>query len=170
MAPDWSTPPRPASPQRLAFPRHIPFVEKLGLELWEFAEGRAELQLEVAADHLNYWAVAHGGVVMTLLDVAMAHAARSPLSAGPAAGNEADRPATPDAGPGVATIEMKTSFMRPARGRLRALGTTLHKTATMAFTEGRVFDGDGQLCAHATGTFKFVRALVTPPRQDKDSP
>jgi acyl-coenzyme A thioesterase PaaI-like protein len=34
----------------------------------------------------------------------------------------------------------------------------------MAFTEGKVFDSDGQLCAHATGTFKYVarRASSSP--------
>jgi acyl-coenzyme A thioesterase PaaI-like protein len=26
----------------------------------------------------------------------------------------------------------------------------------MAFAEGRIFDGTGQLCATATGTFKYV--------------
>ncbi len=165
MAPDAIAPPADVqvaaqAPSRKPFPRHIPFVEKLGMELWAFGGGQAELQLDITPDQLNYWAVAHGGVVMALLDVAMAHAARS--------GHEGDN------GAGVATIEMKTSFMRPAKGRLRALGLTLHKTATMAFTEGRVFDGEGLLCAHATGTFKFVRALNpaarTAPHQDKETP
>jgi hypothetical protein len=26
----------------------------------------------------------------------------------------------------------------------------------MAFTEGTIFDADGNACAHATGTFKYV--------------
>jgi hypothetical protein len=29
----------------------------------------------------------------------------------------------------------------------------------MAFTEGRIVDAEGRLCAHATGTFKFVPRL-----------
>mgnify|MGYP006209799669 CR=1 FL=1 len=62
---------------KLAFPVHIPFVEELGLELWGFHDGKAELRVDLAAAHLNSWEVAHGGVLMTLLDVAMAHAARS---------------------------------------------------------------------------------------------
>ena len=135
--------------QRIAFPVHIPFVEELGLELWGFGEGHAELRVDLAEAHLNSWEVAHGGVLMTMLDVAMAHAARSIHSH------------LPDRGPGVATIEMKTSFMRPAEGELRALGKLLHKTTTLAFTEGSVFDGGGRLCAHATATFKYLRALPT---------
>jgi len=141
--------------QRLQFPLRIPFVEELGLELWAFGDGKAELRVDLAECHLNSWDVAHGGVLMTMLDVAMAHAARSVNAS------------ASDFGPGVATIEMKTSFMRPAEGRLRALGTLLHRTATMAFTEGRVFDEAGQLCAHATGTFKYLRALPTTGRHAK---
>ncbi len=129
------------------FPLHIPFVEHLGLELWGFGDGKAELRVDLAACHLNSWEVAHGGVLMTLLDVAMAHAARAHHSH------------DPTSAPGVATVEMKTSFMRPAEGELRALGHLMHRTSTMAFCEGRVVDGHGELCAHATGTFKYLRAL-----------
>ncbi len=140
----------------LAFPLRIPFVESLGLELWHFGGGKAELRLDLAEAHLNSWAVAHGGVLMTLLDVAMAHAARS---------SNSDHAMT---APGVVTVEMKTSFLRAAEGRIRAVGTLLHRTTTMAFTEGHVYDADeGHLCAHATGTFKFLRALPTKGRQFK---
>jgi uncharacterized protein (TIGR00369 family) len=139
----------------LQFPLRIPFVENLGLELWHFGGGKAELQVALAEPHLNSWEVAHGGVIMTMLDVAMAHAARSANSTDPM-----------DA-PGVVTIEMKTSFMRAAEGRLRAVGLLLHRTTTMAFTEGHVYDADQHLCAHATGTFKFLRALPTKGRASK---
>ena len=61
--------------------------------------------------------------------------------------------------PGIVTVEMKTSFMRPATGRLMASGHLLHGTKSMAFCEGSVRDESGALCAHATGTFKFLRAL-----------
>jgi uncharacterized protein (TIGR00369 family) len=139
----------------MPFPRRIPFVEELGMELWGFGDGKAEIRVDLTEAHLNSWEVAHGGVLMTLLDVAMAHAARAVHS------NE------PTTAPGVATIEMKTSFMRPAEGELRALGQLMHRTATMAFCEGRVVDGHGALCAHATATFKYLRALPTRGRQIK---
>jgi uncharacterized protein (TIGR00369 family) len=135
------------SKSRIPFPIRIPFVEQMGLELHGAADGKAELRVDLAEAHLNSWDVAHGGVLMTMLDVAMAQAARSVQADAPV-----DRA-------GVATIEMKTSFMRPAEGELRAMGTLLHRTATLAFCEASVFDGSGRLCAHATGTFKYVRAL-----------
>jgi uncharacterized protein (TIGR00369 family) len=134
---------------RLRFPVHIPFVEELGLELHAFGGGAAEIRVDLAEAHLNSFAVAHGGVLMTMLDVAMAHAARSV--------NSPD----PDKAPGVVTVEMKTTFMRPAEGRLAAHGKLLHRTTTLAFCEGSVADEHGQLCAHATATFKYLRALPT---------
>jgi uncharacterized protein (TIGR00369 family) len=133
----------------MKFPLHIPFVEELGLELHRFDNGHAEVQVNLETAHLNSWEVAHGGVLMTMLDVAMAHAARSANSK------------EPDHGPGVVTVEMKTSFMRPAEGRLTAKGVLLHRSTTMAFCEGSVFDDDHHLCAHATGTFKYLRKLPT---------
>jgi uncharacterized protein (TIGR00369 family) len=139
----------------MKFPVHIPFVEELGLELHRFEGGRAEVQVDLEAAHLNSWEVAHGGVLMTLLDVAMAHAARS-LHA-----------KEPGAGPGVVTVEMKTSFMRPAEGRLVAKGVLLHRSSTLAFCEGSVFDADHQLCTHATATFKYLRKLPSGSRTTK---
>jgi uncharacterized protein (TIGR00369 family) len=143
----------------IAFPVRIPFVEQLGLELHACADGASELRVDLAECHLNSWEVAHGGVLMTMLDVAMATAARS-LNLD---------------GPGCATIEMKTSFLRPGEGELRALGKLLHRTATMAFCEASVLNSEGQLCAHATGTFKYLRALpakdrTLKPLQRQDAP
>ena len=131
----------------LQFALDIPFVQALGMQLWRFDGGVAEISLEVRPEMQNSWAVAHGGVVMTLLDVVMAHAARS-------ARDESEH-----ATPGIVTVEMKTSFMRPAVGRLVATGQLLHGTRSMAFCEGSVHDESRKLCAHATGTFKFLRAL-----------
>jgi uncharacterized protein (TIGR00369 family) len=130
------------------FPVHIPFVEALGFELVRFAGGEAVIDLALRPEHLNSWNVVHGGVTMTLLDVAMAHAARSPADAG----------GEPDSR-GVVTVEMKTSFMRPGLGALRAHGKLLHRSTTMAFCEGTLLDAEGLVVAHATGTFKYLRKL-----------
>ena len=128
----------------IPFGAHIPFVDHLGFTLEKFENGHSELHFKPRAEHLNSFDITHGGAVMTLLDVVMATAARSV---------EQDM--------GVVTIEMKTSFMRPARisegEYLVAKGLLLLRTKTMIFTEGKVYDAAGQLCAHATGTFKYVK-------------
>lgn len=128
----------------MEFSVRIPFVDLLGFRLQRMDAGEAEITLDAQPEHLNSFDVVHGGASMTLLDVVMAHAARSV-----------------EPSMGAVTIEMKTSFMRPAKGALRATGRLLHRTATMAFTEGSVFDASGKLCIHATGTFKFVPRLPT---------
>lgn len=122
----------------------IPFVKHLGFELTQFAGGHSEIAYTAKPEHLNSFSVTHGGALMTLLDVSMATAARSEI---------------PDMG--VVTIEMKTSFMQPAIGPLVAKGELIHRTVTMAFTQSTVFDAAGRKCAHATGTFKFVKRLPT---------
>ena len=132
----------------MKFARHIPFVELLGAELLRFNDGESELALTLRDELCNSWQVGHGGVVMTLLDVAMAQATRAPARPG----EEPDRR-------GVITIEMKTTFMRPAEGALRATGQVLHRTATLAFCEAAVHNTRGEICAHGTGTFKFLRGL-----------
>lgn len=142
------------------FPLVIPFVEHLGFELVKFEGGEAEIHVTVREEMKNSWFVAHGGVVMTLLDVVMAHAARSLDSK------------EGQATPGLVTLEMKTQFMRPGERRLIAKGRLMHRTATLAFTEGSVYSqrADGSLsdiCAHATGTFKYLKALATGERDIK---
>lgn len=127
----------------LSFGTEIPFISHLGFTLHRMDGGHSELHYEARPEHLNSFAVTHGGATMTLLDVAMALAARSD---------------TPDLG--VVTIEMKTSFMHPARGPLVAKGRLMHRTGSMAYAEGTVYDADGRLCSHATGTFKYLRKAV----------
>lgn len=126
------------------FGAHIPFVKHLGFELTLFEDGRSEINYEPRPEHLNSFNVTHGGASMTLLDVSMATAARS---------------VQPEMG--VVTIEMKTSFMQAARGKLTAKGRLMHRTATLAFTEATIYDAEGKACAHATGTFKYVKRLPT---------
>lgn len=121
----------------------IPFLDEIGLEVVSMADGQAEVALNLAQRHTNSWKVMHGGVTMTLLDVCMARAARS-----------LDPQAT-----STATVEMKVSFFQPGGGvdeRMIAKGRVLHKSTTMYYCEGDVWNGD-KLIAKAMGTFKLMR-------------
>ena len=123
----------------LSFRVDIPFVKLLGFTLHRIENGESELHYTPQPEHLNSHGVAHGGASMTLLDVALSVAARSD---------------TPDCG--VVTIEMKSTFMAPASGPLVAKAKRLHRTRTMAFVEGWIYDANGTLCTMATGTFRYV--------------
>lgn len=118
----------------------IPFVSHLGFELVKMEGGESELRYLPKHEHMNSFLVTHGGAIMTLLDVTLATAARSI-----------------DLETGVVTIEMKTTFMQPCRGLLTGKGRLMHRTKSMAFTEGTIYDTEGKACAHATGTFKYVK-------------
>lgn len=134
-------------PAPTLFGVEIPFVSHLGFELERFENGESLIQWTPRPEHMNSFKVAHGGALMTLLDVSLATAARSV-----------------DTELGVVTIEMKTSFMRPGQGRLTAKGRLMHRTRNMAFVEGTIYDAEGQACAHATGTFKYVRREASGPK------
>jgi uncharacterized protein (TIGR00369 family) len=121
-----------------------PFVDHLGAQLVSARDGASEVALPLSERHLNTWNIAHGGVTMTLADIALAMAARS------VAGD----------GVGVVTVEMKVNFMQPGRGELRAYGRVLTRTTTMAYCEGEVRDSEGHFVAKALGTFKYMRRLA----------
>lgn len=58
----------------------------------------------------------------------------------------------------VPTLEMKTSFLRPALpGPLRGVGRVVKWGKTVCFTEGELYDDQGRLLAKASGT-----AIPTP--------
>lgn len=121
----------------------IPFLRELGIQVLASGGGEAKVALTLQACHLNGWQVAHGGVIMTMLDNVMSLAGRS---------------MEPDIRGGV-TIEMKTSFMQPGGTegcRLIAKGKVAHASASIYFCEGELWNGD-KLVAKASGTFKFLR-------------
>ncbi|HQX58230.1 MAG: PaaI family thioesterase [Rhodoferax sp.] len=124
---------------------HIPFAAHLQFDTRQSAGGTAQIAYEARPEHLNSFGIVHGGAVMTLLDVVMASAARSL------------QPAM-----GMITIELKTSFMRPAIGALVAHAEVLHQTRKLAFVQGHVENAAGLLCAHATGTFKYAPRPAMP--------
>ena len=126
-----------------AFRNDIPFIKDMGVELVSAENGRAVVALELAPRHLNSWSVAHGGVLMTLLDVAMAVAGRS---------------LDPAAGGGI-TLEMTTSFLQPANAgtRLIVSAHAYHRSNAVAFCDGEVRDAEQRLIAKAMGTFKYQK-------------
>lgn len=131
--------------------RRIPFLDHLGVELVAFGQGRAELAIEVRPELCNSMAVVHGGVVMTVLDACLAISGRAAHT------DDYDAPVN------AITVEMKTTFVRPGSGRLRASGQCIHKATSLMFCEGEIRDEAGELIARANGTFKLERT-GGPPR------
>jgi uncharacterized protein (TIGR00369 family) len=124
---------------------NVPFLKLLGVRLISAEMGKGEILLALKPEHTNTWDVAHGGVLLTLMDVAMAVAARS--------SDPDDR--------SVVTVEMKNNFMQAANGILRVKADTVRRTATMAFCEAKLYNDQGEVCCMATGTFQFIKRLAS---------
>ena len=124
---------------------NVPFLKLLGVRCLSAEMGKGEILLALKPEHTNTWDVAHGGVLLTLMDVAMAVAARS--------GDPGDR--------SVVTVEMKNNFMQAANGILRVKADTVGRTATMAFCQAKLYNDQGEICCMATGTFQFLKRLAT---------
>jgi fatty-acyl-CoA synthase len=130
------------SPERTAVSgpeRHIPFLEKIGMRRVRVGAGVAVVALDLLPDLLNNHGAGHGGVLMTLLDSAMANAALSRI----------------DFAREVVTIDMHIGFMRPATGRLEATGRATGGGRSVCFCEAEVVDATGVVVAKAMGTFRY---------------
>jgi uncharacterized protein (TIGR00369 family) len=128
---------------RLAFTRdyqkRIPFVSHLKILTETLGEGTARLSLPIEAHLTNSIGTVHGGVILSLLDVALCTAART---------------LHPDS-LGVITIDMSTSFIGGGSGaRLLAEARVLKNGRSMIFVEGEAKNEDGSLVAKAIATVR----------------
>ena len=123
------------------FGLNIPFLDHLGVVPEYAQDGKSRISLDLKPEFTNSFAVAHGGLIMTLLDFAMAAAARS----------AANHPL------GVITIDMTTSFLRPSIGKIVVEGTVLKAGKTLNYCEAVVFNAAGEICAKSSGTFTLRR-------------
>ncbi len=131
---------------RLAFTREyqkkIPFVQHLKILTEELGQGTARLSLPVERAFTNSLGTVHGGVIMSLLDVALCTAART---------------LHPDS-TGVITIDLSTSFIGGGSGeRLIAEARVLKDGRSMSFVEGEARNADGSLVAKAIATVRVRR-------------
>ncbi len=127
----------------------VPFLKLLGVRCLRAELGEGEVVLALKPEHNNSWEVAHGGVLLTLMDVGMAVAAR----------------AADEAGRGVVTIELKANFMQAAEGVVRVAARTVHATPTLVFVEAKLYDQRDRVCCMGSATFKYFKEL--PSRQAK---
>jgi len=126
--------------QKAGFNIHVPFVEHLGIRILEKSEGLVKLRLDPRPELANSWGSVHGGVLMTMLDVALASAGR----------------ALDENCNGALTVEMKVNFIAAATGTVLGEGRAQRAGRSLIFSEGELRGEDGVLLAKATGTFKLL--------------
>jgi uncharacterized protein (TIGR00369 family) len=121
------------------YQKKIPFVSHLKILTDALGEGTARLSLPVEAHLKNSLGTVHGGVIVSLLDVALCTAART---------------LHPDS-IGVVTIDLSTSFIGGGSGeRLLAEARVLKDGRSMSFVEGEAKNPDGSLVAKAIATVR----------------
>lgn len=116
----------------------------LGFQMISVDQAKMEVQVAFVGrdDFCNPMGQVQGGFVTAMLDDAMS-------VAGLVASNFTCV---------MPTLEMKTSFLRPALpGPLRCVGRIVKWGRTIAFTEGELYDANDKLIAKASGT-----AMPTP--------
>lgn len=121
------------------YQKKIPFVAHLKILTEELGEGTARLSMPVEPHLKNSLGTAHGGVIMSLLDVALCTAART---------------LHPDS-IGVVTIDLSTSFIGGATGaKLFAEARVMKDGRSMSFVEAEAKNDDGSLVAKAIATVR----------------
>ena len=121
------------------YQKKIPFVAHLRILTETLGKGTARLSMPVEPHLVNSLGTVHGGVIMSLLDVALCTAART---------------LHPDS-IGVITIDLSTSFIGGASGkRLLAEARVLKDGRTMSFVEAEAKNEDGSLVAKAIATVR----------------
>jgi uncharacterized protein (TIGR00369 family) len=114
------------------------FMEVLGFRWESVSAAEVALTLKVARRHLNHLGIVHGGVHASLLDSAMGLAVM------------ALRP-----GEEMETTNLNIHYLAPLRtGTLRVTASPVHETRHTVTAQGRVFNGDGELAAFATASFR----------------
>ena len=118
------------------------FNQAVGLRLADWVEGRATVELDVTGDHLNRSGVVHGGVLMTMIDVACGYAGTWTAAA--------------DGARLCVTLDLTTSFVAPAlAGRLTTIATVTGGGRKIFFARAEVRDAAGALLAMGQGSFRY---------------
>jgi len=123
------------------YQKKIPFLAHLRILTETLDKGSARLSLPVEPHLTNSLGKVHGGVIMSLLDVALCTAARTlhPESVG------------------VITINLSTSFIGAGSGaRLYADARVMKDGRSMSFVEAEAKNEDGTLVAKAIATVRVL--------------
>lgn len=132
----------------------VPFTRLLGARR-EFSEGgRARLVIDPRPELGNVIGAMHGGVLATLLDVAMASAAVSLF----------------DFTRTAVTLNMNTSFLEPGRGTLTADGEVVQHDDSVAWCRAAITDAGGRLIAQAQGSFRYLPMPQAPAHTTETTP
>lgn len=117
-----------------------PFYRLIGLRVLEAKDGTALVALDATPDVANSRGEVHGGAMATMLDAALANAARSVLPEGAA----------------TTTVSLSINYLSPGAGALTARGRVMRKGRSLISAEALIEDATGQAVAQAIGTMRVI--------------
>src|SRR6476660_4842282 len=117
---------------------HVPFAKLLGIEVESVEPGHAVLTMNVRDEHMRNDAIAHGGVIATLIDSAMAIAIMALLE-------EDER---------TVTVDLTIHYLRPvSEGTARASARVVRAGKRVITVSAELFDQNDKLSATAISTY-----------------
>jgi len=117
---------------------HVPFAKLLGIEVALAEPGHAVLTMNLKSEHMRNDAIAHGGVVATLIDSAMAIAIMAMLE-------ENER---------TVTVDLTIHYLRPVtEGVAKASARVVRAGRKVVTVSAELFDKDDKLAATAISTY-----------------
>jgi uncharacterized protein (TIGR00369 family) len=122
---------------------HVPFARLLGIEVDSVEPGQAVLSMKLRHEHMRNNAIAHGGVIATLIDSAMAIAIMALL-------DENER---------TVTVDLTIHYLRPVpEGSAKASARVVRAGRRVVTVSAELFDAEGKLAATAIST--YLRGLT----------
>ncbi|MEQ9586785.1 MAG: PaaI family thioesterase [Parvibaculaceae bacterium] len=112
------------------------------MKIIEADEGRVVFLATADSRHTNPLGAVHGGFAATVLDSVTGCAVHTLLPAG--------------VGYGTVDLNVKMARPVPLGQELRAIGTVIDRTRTLAISEAALTDKDGKIYAHATASCRIL--------------
>jgi len=132
----------------------VGFRKWLGLEYEVMEDGHAVVSMDLDEHKYNLRDVAHGGIVASLIDIAMGTAA---------AGGNYDTKLRP-----MVTLELKVNYLAGAVGkRLTATADVIRAGGRTSVVRCEVKTDRGEVCAAGLGTFIIRRPHANDPEHFK---
>jgi uncharacterized protein (TIGR00369 family) len=121
------------------------FSKLMGVSYGPWEPGKAVLRLEMRPHHANRLGIAHGGVILTLLDIACG------MSGIHRASGASQRLCV--------TVSLTTNFIASTKTAvIHGVGELTSERKSLFYASARLSDDNGVLLATATGVYKYLRS------------
>ncbi len=119
------------------------FAEHMPIQVLERGPDRVVLETTFSTPHLNAAGTVHGGVIASLIDIAITGAAKASVNNG--------------VGTFGVTLSLTINFIQPAAtGRARCESAVTGGGSRTKFVDAKLFDRDDALFATATSTVRVI--------------